>query len=361
MNAVFLYDARWPFQRIGWLRNATGVTYSREHLGYGRFQFDLPLTDVQSIDPGSLIGIKSTYGLPDFAGTVDRVESSHGDPYTTVVGREWAGILADRTTPQSKTYRSGTSCSIHRDIVRTVSSRNPTGIVAMSGGVGPPIDAPFAPSADSAIDAINEVSELTGSEWQMRYTLDVKASAAFFCAERVGEDARATVHLAGKQIIAADYLTDVINDRAVVQMVGSVGGFTDRPSAAVSEGPVALNDIATVKQVQPRNPQRATIQRRGIFTSREVSITDAALPTGLAVQRKAREELTALLAGAESLSITVSPNAPWKKLMPGNIITVRLPRIRFQRDVVKPFRILGIQPREERGVMELVGKVMANA
>lgn len=360
--SAFVYAEQWPFQRTGWLRNATAITYSMEVMEPGKFQFELPANNALSITAGALVGFKSSYGLPDFLGWVDRVEESYGGAFVTVSGREWSAILNERTTVQDRTYVAGVAGIIAADIVRSASARNPTGIMVMPSGGSTPITSPFSLRADAVLSALNDLAQLTGDEYEIVYQAGVSATASFFWRGKIGFDMRDTLHLAGKMIAGADYALDAINDRALVQVVGSSGDFGSRPSAAaIDTGPLALQDTSLIRTSLPADASKRQVQRRGIATSREAVIRDTSLPDGLSVQRGAVETLRALIAGQETISVLVSPYADWSLLSPGNLITVRLPNLRFGEHVVRAFRILGIQPREERGVMELVGKVVANA
>lgn len=358
---VYSYAPTYPHARERWLRHATNVAYSMELMAPGKFMLDLPANDPLTADvigPGALVGITSSSGLPDFCGWVDRIEESHGGAYVTVSGREWMGLLGERATAQEQTYRGGSSGGIATDLVRAAAARNPTSIQIMPVRTSTAVSSPFTVRSDSVLDALGDLADLTGNEFEVRYQAGVTAQAQLFWTEQVGSDLSATVHLAGRMIASADYLIDAIGDAAIVRVVGSTGPFGDRPSAAAVDGAAALQDIATVRVGTPAGK---TPQRRGIGTSRETVIRDASLPDGLSVQRKSLELLRSITSGAETLSVVVSRLADWSKLRPGNIVTVRLPRLRFGDHVVRRFRILGLQPREERGSMELLGKVLTDA
>lgn len=362
---AYLYSSIFPFERRAWLRTATGIGYAFELMTYGRFQFDLCTADALTsaqLAPGSLVGFKSTGGVPDFLGWIDRVEESHGGSYVTVSGREWAAILSERSTLQERTYYSGAAATIGGDIVRQASGRNPTGIDVIPTGLSGPLSSPFTVRAAPVLDVLTDLADITGTEWQMQYTVGPTARAQLYWNDRAGRDEQESIHLAGPMIADADYDFDLVSDRAIVGVIGSSGVFGDRPSAAaVDAGPLALQDTALVRVAAVADPSRRQVQRRGIATSREAVILDSALPDRLAVQRRAVETLRALVSGAETLSVTVTQAADWTRLRTGNIVTVRLPGVRFGDHLVRAFRIFGIQPREERGVMELVGKVLPNA
>lgn len=322
---------------------ASNVQRSYEYMGYGKFVFDLPADDTPP-EPDELIGITGKR-LPDFCGWVDRVERSEGGTHITISGREWAAVLGERTTQQERTYASGSGGAIAADILRRASARNYHGI-QIAAERGTPLTSPFTLRADSALDALTALAEQTGDEWLIRYQATTHATATFYWQPAV-RDRRHQVHLLGQHIVSADYVVDAITDAAIVQVVGSEGAFADRPSAVATDGPLALQDIASV-----RVPLARQI-RRGIATSREVAVIDASLPDALGTQRRAVEGVQALLAGQEAISVVVSQHAPWEVLRIGDTVTVHA------AGVVRPFRILGMQPREDRGVVELVGRVRA--
>jgi len=340
---VSIYDGTWPFVRRRILNRVSDVQRSFEFMGYGKFLFEMPATDTPP-NPDELVGIVSKR-MPAFLGWVDRVEKSQGGAYITVSGREWAAILDERTTQQAHTFASGTGGSVAGDVLRRASARNFTGFRIIDG-TGSPLTGPFTVRADSVLSALTDLSDLTGDEWLIKYTADDHATATFYWGASM-RDKRHLIHLVGKQIARADYVIDGITDAAIVQVVGSDGEFSLRPSAVATDGPLALQDIASVRV------PLGTQTRRSIGTSRELAVVDASLPDALGTQRRAVEDVTAVLAGQESISVTCSPYAPWEELGLGDTVTVHV------AGEVRPFQILGMQPREDLGLVELVGRVRA--
>lgn len=347
---IFRYATDWPYRRMAWLHKASDIDYAFELMGVGKFQFSLPINDV-GVSEGDLIGIVSGKGLPDFAGSVDTLEESLTDGTVRVSGVEWSGVLRERLIAQERTYYSGASGDIARDILRRTAARSATGIVAYSTGSSEPLLSPLALRARDAMAGIDQLATVTGWEWEIRYRLDATATAEFMWKAQAGQDLRNSVHLAGAQIADANYQRDAIKDSAVVQVIGSLGEFAGRPSAVVTDAPVALQDIATVRL-------SATARRRSIFEARETAILEPSLPDGMAVQRRARESLSAILAGPVTLDLTLSPSAPWDRMRAGNIVTVHLPRVRFGEGASLVFRIYAMQPDEINGRCYLTGKVL---
>lgn len=363
MTSAYLFKPSYPYQRIARLKNATNIQYAFSVGEATNFTFDLPAVDATldagMISPGALVGFISDRGVPDYLGWVDQVDEGYGDAYVRVTGREWAAILGERTTAQEHTYANGAAGRIASHLIRAASSRNPTGITVAPASATAAISSPFTVRSQSVLEALSELADLTGNQWEVRYQCGQVASATFFWLERAGRDLRNTVHLAGKMIAQAEYRIDAINDNAVVQIVGSSGEFRDRPSAAAQDsGALAQADTAKLAVRVPAGGTSKVIQRRGVATSRETVIRDASLPTSLAAQRRAVETLKASLYGQETISLTVSTNVDWSLVRAGNTVTVRVSGLRYGAGVVRPFRILGMQPQEDDGLCELVGTVL---
>lgn len=355
--SVGVYSPQWPFTRTGWLPRTAKVDYAFELMAPGQFQIDIPRDDFNAslVYPGVFVGIKSRYALPDYVGYVERVEKSEDDAHLTITGKEWVGLLEDRTTDQSRTFASGNAGNVAGDIIRQAQARNPTGLTVISA-VGTPLPAPFTVQADSVMSAINDLADLTGDEWIVRYTVGQTVTGALTWVRSAGADKRGSVHLAGRMIAQADYVSDLVSSSALVRVVGATGNFRDRPSATVvANGPLALQDSVRYRSALPAGT--ASLSYRGVTTARESVVVDAVLPDSLSIQNRAIEELRAYLNGAETLSVVLSTSQLWNQCFLGDVVTVRLAAL----GVARAFRVYGMQPREDIGKMELVGKVLAGA
>jgi hypothetical protein len=360
MITIFRHSPAWPFQCVRYLLNPSEIAYSFELMGAGQFQFRLPINDTQTVTEGDLIAIVSQQSsMPPFVGYVERIRSAEGGAYVEITGKEWAGLLEERSTVQERTYH-GASGDIARDIVRRASGRNQMGLQVLGNKASAPVIGPVTVRAESVIDALAQISSLSGWEWQVQYEAGVKASALFTWRERVGFDQRNIVHLGANVLVDAEYAADNLQDRGMVQVIGSAeGNFFSRPSALVTnDSPIALQDTALVRATSVRNVNQRTVKGRGITTSRESVIINPDLPDRLSVARVARDEAIAATLAGETITLTVSLDARWKDLMPGNTVTVRLPRARYGEGVIRPYRIYACQPDENEGTMRMVGRVL---
>jgi hypothetical protein len=357
---VFKYSPAWPFPRTGYLCNPSEIAFSFELMGVGQFQFRLPIDDAQGIAEGELVAIVSQVtAMPTFVGYVERIRSSEAGTHAEVTGREWAGLLEERTTLQERTY-TGASGDLAREIVRRASGRNQMGLQVLGNKVSSPVIGPVTVRAQPVIDALALISSLSGWEWQVQYEAGQRVNAIFTWRERVGFDQRQTVHLGANVMIDAEYAADNLQDRQMVQIIGSaLGDFASRPSAAVTnDAPIALQDTALLQATSVRNVNQRNVKARGITSSREAVIINPDLPDRLAVARVARDEAVEATLARETISMTVGLAAPWDELMPGNIVTVRLPRARYGVGVIRPFRIYACQPDENEGQLRMVGRVL---
>jgi len=351
---VSVYAPTWPFRRRRVLRSVEGVAYAFELMRYGSFEFSLPSPDADGIEAGDLIGIQSSRGVPDFGGGIDQVKAGAG-AYTEIAGRELAKILDDRLVAQQRTFAPAAGGDVARELVRRVSGRNPTGIIALPTGASAPIVSSFTTRSESVLDGLDHIAALTGWEWEIRYTADVRLTARFIWTRRVGVDLRNRVRFGPSVLAEYEYEFDALAQRQLVQIVGSTGEYGGRPSAAaVIDAPVTLQDLSTI-QLPIRSRRR---QRRGVYTSREDAILEASLPDGLSVQRRATEDISLVIAGQETLTISVSAQANWSRLRVGNVVTIALPRVQAGGDFVRPFRIQAMQPDDEAGMCRLTGKVL---
>lgn len=342
---VYRHAADAPFERRAWLRNVGNVTYSRELMGYGQFQFDLPANDA-GVLPGDLIAITHPT-LPPFVGLVDRIEEAYEEPEVQIVGRELVAVFSERLTPQEKIYQRDMAHLIALDLIASANARNHTGIILANTSASGTTDGEFPVRADDVLSALNALADFTGEEWEVYYATGSTLGAVFRWARTVGLDLSHSTQLAGKMIARAEYTFDAVSGYDLVQIVGSQGTFADRPSAAAGIG---LPDIGAVRQAV-RSP-KAT-QQSGVGTRREIAILEATLSSGPAVQERARKAIQSVRSGQEVIGLTVSPSADWSQLLPGNIITVRLAGMRFGANVVAGFRIMGYQVDEDE--LELVG------
>jgi hypothetical protein len=332
-------------------------------MNYGRFEFRLPVNDTQGITPGDLIGITSSYGAPSFLGGVDLIRETDHDATVHVSGRELSAVLSERLIAQQQVYSAAAGGDIARDMLRRAAGRNQTGIIALPTGSSSPIISPFISRSETILDGLAELSSLTGWEWDIRYTLGVKATASFVWQQMAGDDLRNTVHLCGCKIASADYQFDAVSENKLVQIVGALGNFSTRPAAvAVFDGPVSYHaGLASVRIPVAADRSRRQAQRQGVTTAREVAVLEPTLTDGIAVQRRAHEAIRLAQFGAETMGVTATTETDWSLLRAGNIVTVRLGSMRFGDGVVRPFRIHGMQPNNEAGVVELIGKVLPSA
>ncbi len=366
MLSVFVHSAAWPFQRTKYLRAVSDIAYSFELMGAGQFQFRLPINDSQAVVEGDLIAIVSnvttnfTTTMPPFVGYVERIRSAEGGAYVEITGKEWAGLLEERTTLQERTY-TGASGDIARDIVRRAAGRNSMGIQVLGNKASEPVIGPVTVRAQPVIDALKQVSDVSGWEWQIIYEVGVKARALFTWRARAGFDYRHRTHAFPNIIVDATYVADNLQDRQMVQVIGSSAGeFFSRPSALVTnDAPIAWQDTALIRATNVRNvKQRIVKSRAGVTRSRESVIISPDLPDRLSVSRVAREEATAATLASETIELTIALDSRWQKFMPGNIVTVRLPRARYGDGVIRPYRIYACQPDENEGQLRMVGKVL---
>lgn len=354
---ISLYAATWPFQRVGWLPRTARVDYAFELMGAGQFAIDIPRNEFNAalVQPGAFVGIKSQYGLVDYVGFIERIEQSENEGALTITGKEWIGLLDERNTEQERTWQSGNAGNISSDIIRTASARNPIGIVVVPK-IGAPLPAPFTVQATSVFNALNDLAALTGDEWVVRYAVGQTVTGVLTWQRPAGQDRRANVHIMGVVISEADYVSDLVSSSALVRVVGSIGDFKSRPSATVvANGPLALQDSVRYRSSLPAG---STIQSfRGVTKAREYVVVDAQLPGSLSVQERAIEELRAFINGAETISVVVSARQSWSVYNLGDIVTLHAPVLGAPR----LFRIYGMQPRDDEGRMELVGKVLIDA
>jgi hypothetical protein len=348
---VFRFNASWPHQRLAWLRNVSAVDYSISLMDHGSFEFRLPVNDTRGVAAGDFIGIKSEKGMPDFAGFVDRIKP--GRQYAEVSGREWSAILTERSIGQERTYASGASGLIALDLLLQANTRNRHDIQPVASKLSAPITSEFTARADSVLDALNALATVTGYEWQVRYDVGEAVSARLYWLKRIGVDRREKVWISGRSLSGYDYAIDTVSESAVVQAIGSSGDFGDRPSVvAVLDVPITRQDIAGVRLAVPTRAK----QRRGIATRRETTIIDPRL-TGIALQKRALEEIQSILAGRETLDVGVVGN--WSRYRLGDTVTVRIPEVLFGSDLILPYRIYSLQPQHDNGTMFLLGKVVA--
>lgn len=363
MITAVRYDSSPPFVRRQYLRNVSDVSYASELMGAGLFRFRMPINDTQGVVEGDLIAFKSgltgASKVPPFVGYVERIQSAEKGAYVDVTGREWAGLLEERTTLQERTYR-GASGDIAREIVRRANGRNQMGITVLGNKASTPVIGPVTVRAQPVSDALVDIVALSGWEWQITYEAGVQARALFTWRPRAGFDMRRTVHLFSNVIVDAEYSADNLHDRQMVQIIGtSIGEFATRPSAIVTnDGPVAYQDMAQIRATSVRNPNQRTVKGRSVTTSREAVIINPDLPDRLSVARVARDEAIAAAIAGEAIRMTVGPSAPLRDLMPGNTITVHLPNARYGSGVSRPFRIYGFQPDENQGPSNIIGKVL---
>lgn len=362
MSAVVMsYAPFWPHERRAFLTSASEVAYSCELMQPGQFSFRLPVTSAQTVREGDIIGIRSAYGLPDYAGYVERVAIADGDAYAEVVGQEYTALLAVRSTRQEVTYTSGTYARIVMDVFAHANARNPTDIVVWPPRRSDAIPTEVTLRAGQVLSQVNEVATLTGWEWYPVYSCEEALSVAVVLTETAGRDMRHAHTVAGRMIAAAEYDRDIINDAQIVQLVGATGDFGSRPSAAaVSDGPVALHDIAqtvvAVPWAQTRRPQRPSLT-----TARELSVTRLDISDSLTVQRKAVQTIRQLAGGLEVVNLTVTTELSWSVLAAGNVVSVVLPAAEYNAGIVIAYRILGVQPDHDTGTCQVIGRVMPDA
>lgn len=350
MNAaVYIYDNVWPNEKRLWLRNASKVDYSLVMGDYGRFQFELPTNDdlAQEDLDGKLVGIISDQGAPDFLG---RVEAMHEDGTSTitVIGREWMAVLDDRTTDQAAAY-TGLAGAAAMDIVRLANARLWAGITPRQARGGSVLEAPYETRANSVLTALQELSAQTGDEWGRVYVCGQRAECWFSWQRRIGNDLRRVAHIWERSLAEHCYELDRLNEADQVTVVGATGTYAERPSASV-------NTDGTTTDVTYKEPRKGGVKTAII--QRAVAIDDSAAQDQQSAAAVARAISAVQGNNAETIIISVTGNVDWSWFQIGNTVTARIPRVRLGAGFVTPFRVLGIQPDHEAGVMHLVGKVV---
>lgn len=347
---VYVYQNQWPYQKWRTLRNASRIDYNLDLADYGRFQFEIPANaEVAQEDlDGMLVGIVSDQGAPDFIG---RVEAMHEDGLSTctVIGREWIAVLDDRTTEQTAVY-TGSAGIAAMDIVRTANARRATGIEVRTVKGGTTLDAPYETRANSVFAALGELATLSADEYGRTYVCGSRAHCWLTWRRSMGADLRNVCHVWDRSLVERRYELDRLNEADSIVVVGSVGTYTDRPSASVNAEDATLAQVNYVVKRPPRV--------KPAIAARQARTDDSAATDRAAAAAAARALSVALGTNAETIIITVSGNVDWTWFQIGNVVTVRIPRIRLGAGFVTPFRVLGLQPDHENGVIHLVGKVV---
>lgn len=349
--SVYLYDNRWPYAKRQQLRNASRIDYNLDLADWGKFQFELPSQDAtvhQGNLDGMLAGIVSDQGAPDFIG---RVEAMHEDGLATctVIGREWLAVLGDRTTEQAAVY-TGSAGRAAMDIVRIANATLATGIEPRDVSGGAPLDGPYEPRANSVFAALGELAALSGDEYGRTYVCGQRAQCWLSWQSTVGYDLRNVCHVWDRSLVERRYELDRLNEAETVTVIGATGTYADRPSASVNAAGARL---AQVNYTVPLPPHV-----RSSIAARQTQTDDAAATDRAAAAAAARALSVALGKNAETIIVTISGNTDWGWFQLGNVVMIRIPRIRLGAGFVTPFRILGIQPDHENGVIHLVGKVV---
>lgn len=350
MNAtVYVYDNTWPCERLRWLRNASKVDYSLTLGDYGRFQFELPVNDdlAQEDLDGKLVGIISDQGAPDFVGKVEAMHED-GTSTLTVIGREWMAVLDDRTTDQATVY-SGLAGAAAMDIVRLANARLWAGITPRLTKGGSSLEAPYETRANSVLAALNELSAQTGDEWGRTYVCGQRAECWFAWQRRIGSDLRHVAHIWERSLAEHRYELDRLNEADQVMVVGATGTYAERPSASI-------NTDGTTTGVTYKEERKGA--KTAALAQRAIAIDDSAAQDQQSAAAVARAISVAQGTNAETIIISVTGNTDWSWFQIGNVVTARIPRVRLGAGFVTPFRVLGIQPDHETGIIHLVGKVV---
>jgi hypothetical protein len=358
---AYVHEPWWPYQQIAELTTASNIDRSYVIMQPGQCVLDVARTDPQvSVDVlqrGNILVIEAD-DLPPWAGNIVTLDESLAGPVIELVAVGLAGALDARLTPQRLRYDASIGAAVvFRDLVTRANSRGHTGVHL------PAFNEPSVGVTEldlggaTVLDALTELAERTSQEWWLEIQRVPSRLEAVIRWGVQGEDSAADVHLyEGHHFSDLRYRLDLSQYRQAVTAIGGTGAVGDRAAVTLS---------ATT---EPRRAELASVlQEASTVAARNVS----ELPPGLrlerlifepgadseaALSRRAKRALEQPLGAGEQFSVVVNREADWSLLVLGSHITIHVEL--SLASISREMRIVGLQPDEAAGEMELVTEVV---
>lgn len=357
MIVAALYAGYWPFPRLRWLA-LSACSFAVELRSHGRFQCSLRAPQGLSpldLGPDALIGLVAP-PLPPFAGVVEDVREDAESGSTTLTGREYAAVLADRLTGQGTRWSSGDAGVLAEEELRRASARNPTGIEVGGAARGGVVPQPVETRGESLQALFESISDLTGYEWGFVYECGPRLRVLWRWQWRTGVDLRTAIHL--RNVSDAEYGRSLASRGMLVRAVGGVAEFETRPShARLAGGSLPFhNRLARTVESEP-----ATSYAGSVLHAAERDIVDPQAGSSRSVAALTRSALQKPWIFEEQVEFVLPLNRWPEGAGVGSVVGLRLTSARFGAGIVRPCRILGYQADLAEGTVSVIGGLADDA
>lgn len=362
---AYIHSPWAPYERMAELTTAFNMDRSYVRMDSGTGALHLASNDPQInsdiLNYGNLLVIESDYISP-WVGTILTVQESLQSPSLEITAKDLANIIDNRVTAQSEKYTSTTgSTLVFNNLIDHMNLQGHTGIYRVSNSAAPSIQE-LQVGGQSVMQALNELHSRTDYEWWIDYTVKPTGIMAYInWGYRQGNDFSGECHLyAGQHFTDVDYKLDLTQAKAQLITIGDFGAeLGDRTSAArfgtttPNKSDLGVGSVERATELAARTISdlpaglRSQRIRYDLMTGSQAELT-----------RRAKRELERPLAATESFTLIVNRLADWRYFGVGNFITIHSHP--GTADLVRRVRIVGMQPDEEKGEIEMVCEVPVN-
>lgn len=325
---VYIHSYLRPHRRIAQLVTADNLSRSYVLMEDGQLSLSIKDTDYRP-NEGDIIVVESRE-LSPWIGFLNPTERALDGRYS-INARGIAAILGTKLTEQTIEYKSSISSgSIFRDIITNIHRQGYACLYMPSIVEHGPAVKDISLGGQTALDALNELNDFTDWEWSIETAITAaKIIPTIQWTYRVGIDASEYVCLRqGIHFTDLRYKRDITQIRQTVSVLGGSGDVKNRASGSAQTATTRLADIPVQLQA-----------------SRIVYAPDTDNPTTLSA--RAQAVVNHALRGVEIYGCTINHSFDWSKLRRGNYISV------WAYGQLRRTRIVGMQPDEDSGTMEL--------
>ena len=357
---VYIHEPIWPFSRLCALTTAHGVDRSLEIMDPGSATVRIARNDqaitADRLKYGNILVVTSDVAR-DWAGPVTLLQESYSTGEITIGALEQSAILNVRPTPLTEQWNSGASGAVFTSIMNRINGRGHTGLFTPDGVPAGPAITDLSIGGQSALEALGELFSRTGYEWWLDTA--VRPSGITWTlnwGQKQGEDNADFVVIRDRHLSDLEYTLDVSKVRQAVTVVGGFGSLPNR--TAVTRTTVGVQGVRDVGSGAIELADQALIDALDVPPAlrSETVFLQPRTSDQTALSRLAQQALERPLSGAEKFSATVNVLFDWTRLGLGDYVTINTARLGLGA-IDRKVRIIGMQPDEELGELDLVLEV----
>lgn len=328
--------------RLAILQNASDLdrAWTANDAGMGAFTLPMGDSQAQYVRAGLLYVIESDTGLPPWVGCkLPRTTVDEDGSRISVPLREIGALLMLQHTSATAAYVATAAGAVLRDVLGDLGASLPFTVGPMDD-LGPSVD--IEPRHVDLLTLARNLATDAGYQWwvQPRVTTG-RITASVEWGARRGVDRSAEVVLEeGRNLAAFPRVSDPDHEHpAAYTAVGTTDGGT-----AYASRPLSTSTLESV----------AGTFRRSSYGQRVAAVVED-LSSSASAERYALRRLLEL--DPIRIEATVTDTALWPKCLIDNDVTIRLPSYGRGKGIAAKARIVGVQPDEAAGELDLLLEV----